>query len=300
MLDIPMETNAPKSPPNDPLQAVWYSLFGHASPPDTGSSASGNTSPLFMKSSSSSVGSPIGRSGSESMFGLPPYHLHPKSSPPGFSSSSGHHRGNSAGELQDAVNNSQHNLSHLFGSGGAVSPPPFLHHQDSQHHRSNSFVDLHGGGCPMPFWTYSCNLWKESNSNRVNLRVSIVLGEISNTQAGALVWVAHHLPSETIVNTRQTDTQWLRNEAALTEAVKWVDHLRAHQPTLHSPVAQITKVYSSRETGMFPQRRHPGATIRRWEVHPIHIRGLGVRIIFKTEFGHPPLVRGMEITFSTH
>ncbi|CAG7822372.1 unnamed protein product [Allacma fusca] len=146
-LDVPMDTgmNAPKSPPGDPLQAVWYSLFGHSSPPETVPNTPGNTSPLFMKSPmSSSNGSPIGRG--DNMFGMSHGHNSHKNSPPGFVTPNGHHQGRvGTGDLQDAINSllsNPQNLSHLFGNntnGGNISPPPqFANHGHHGHSLQNS------------------------------------------------------------------------------------------------------------------------------------------------------------------
>lgn len=167
--------NISKNSANDPLQAVWYSLFGQSSSPaDTNShSPSGNSSPLFMKqnsmSSNSSIGSPIGRSASETMFGLSQQQHNNGNnhhSPPGFATPNGQFhqynqnrhsnlsRGGSTGDLQEALNSLLSNpqsLSNLFGNqqhqhlnngnSGPMSPQSFQFHQQNNPFQQNNQYD---------------------------------------------------------------------------------------------------------------------------------------------------------------
>lgn len=147
--------NPSKSPPGDPLQAVWYSLFGQPSSPDS-QSVSGNTSPLFMKTPMSSSSSSSAARTVDQLFGINSNSLTQqiRSTPPGFCGPNMSRGMNGmSGDFQEALNNllnNPQNLCHILGgnsmspgdnSSGAKSPIPFSNNS----HQSHFQQGMHNG-----------------------------------------------------------------------------------------------------------------------------------------------------------
>lgn len=147
--------NPSKSPPGDPLQAVWYSLFGQPSSPES-QSVSGNTSPLFMKTPMNNANSSAAARSVDQLFGLNPNNSAQqiRSTPPGFCGPNGNRGMNGMnGDFQEALNNllsNPQNLCHILGgntmnpndnSNGAKSPIPFANNSHQMQYQQG----MHNG-----------------------------------------------------------------------------------------------------------------------------------------------------------